>query len=66
MKNSKKSREAAVQSSFCIAKPQKHDANLQKNSALYFQVGLILCLFVTYGLFEMRFEQKNYNLSQVN
>ncbi|MEO9075656.1 MAG: energy transducer TonB, partial [Gelidibacter sp.] len=41
-------------------------ANLQKNSALYFQVGLILCLFVTYGLFEMRFEQKNYNLSQVN
>jgi len=33
-----------------VKKPQKHDANLQKNSTIYFQVGLILCLFMVYGL----------------
>ncbi|OIQ29424.1 MAG: hypothetical protein BM564_06940 [Bacteroidetes bacterium MedPE-SWsnd-G2] len=37
-------------------KTQKHEVNLQKNGTLYFQVGLILCLLATYGLFEMRFE----------
>ncbi|MCF7568370.1 energy transducer TonB [Sabulilitoribacter arenilitoris] len=39
-----------------MKKPQKHDANLQKNSTLYFQIGLIVCLLTTYGLFEMKFE----------
>ncbi|WP_347922997.1 energy transducer TonB [Pontimicrobium sp. SW4] len=38
---------------------QKHDANLQKNSTLYFQVGLILTLLATYGLFEMQFQIKS-------
>jgi len=28
-----------------VKKSQKHDANLQNNSTLYFQVGLILTLF---------------------
>lgn len=37
-------------------KPKKHDANLQKNTTLYFQVGLILTLFAVYGLFEMQFK----------
>ncbi len=35
---------------------KKHDVNLKSNSSLYFQIGLILCLLATYGLFEMRFE----------
>lgn len=35
---------------------QKHDVNLRKNSTLYFQVGLILCLLGVYALFEMNFE----------
>ena len=37
-------------------KPNKHDVNLQKNSILYFQVGLILCLLATYALFDMNFQ----------
>ena len=41
-----------------VKKSQKHDANLQKNTTLYFQIGLILTLFVVYGLFEMQFESK--------
>jgi len=65
MKNSKNSSEIAGQSNFCHVKTHKHDANLQKNSALYFQVGLILCLLVTYTLFEMTFESNNVQLSQV-
>ena len=35
---------------------KKHDVNLQKNSTLYFQVGLILCLLAVFGLLEMQFE----------
>ena len=38
----------------------KHDANLQKNSTLYFQIGLILCLLGTYALFEMEFQDKKF------
>ena len=34
----------------------KHDVNLQKNSILYFQVGLILTLLAVYGLFDMKFD----------
>ena len=37
---------------------KKHDVNLKSNSSLYFQIGLILCLLATYGLFEMNFEMK--------
>ena len=65
MKNFKNSSEIAGQSNPRHVKPHKHDANLQKNSALYFQVGLILCLLVTYTLFEMKFENKSVLLSQV-
>ena len=39
-----------------VIKPKKHDANLQKNTTLYFQAGLILALFAVYGLFEMQFQ----------
>ncbi|MEO8933823.1 MAG: energy transducer TonB [Xanthomarina sp.] len=38
------------------SKSQKHDANLQKHSALYFQVGLIVCLLISYGLLEASFK----------
>lgn len=40
-----------------VSKPKKHDANLQKNTALYFQVGLILALFAVYCLFEMQLKK---------
>ena len=58
MKDLKKSHSIAGQSNAKMQKSQKHDANLQKNSTLYFQIGLILCLLGTYGLFEMKFEKK--------
>ncbi|TYA55175.1 energy transducer TonB [Formosa maritima] len=38
------------------SRSQKHDANLQKNSSIYFQIGLIVCLLVAYGLFEASFK----------
>lgn len=61
MKNLKNTSSIAGQSSTNLASPKtkgdKHDANLQKNSTLYFQVGLIVCLLVTYGLLEMQFEK---------
>ena len=46
-----------------VSKHQKHDANLQKNTSLYFQIGLILCLLLTYSLFEMSFEKKEIIVS---
>ncbi|WP_051209852.1 energy transducer TonB [Gelidibacter mesophilus] len=66
MKKFKNSSDVAGQSITRNVKPHKHDANLQKNSALYFQVGLILCLLISYGLFEMKFEGTNYNLAKVD
>ncbi|WP_299364878.1 energy transducer TonB [Winogradskyella sp.] len=58
MKNSKKNINSVGQSATDVRKSQKHDANLQKNSTLYFQIGLILCLLGTYSLFEMQFQNK--------
>ena len=58
MKQLEKRHTIAGQSNKSVAKSQKHDVNLQKNSTLYFQVGLILCLLGTYSLFEMNFETK--------
>ncbi len=57
MNFSKKNHERVGQNAPVVKKSQKHDANLQKNSTLYFQVGLILTLLATYGLFEMQFER---------
>jgi len=61
MKNSKKDFGIAGQSITEAKKPHKHDANLQKNSSLYFQIGLILCLLGTYALFEMQFQETKFN-----
>lgn len=58
MKNRKESHSLIRQNEQTVKKSQKHDANLQKNSTLYFQVGLIVCLLAAYGLFEMKFETK--------
>ncbi|WP_417369920.1 energy transducer TonB [Gelidibacter japonicus] len=66
MKHLKKSSEFAGQSKARSVNSHKHDANLKKNSALYFQVGLILCLLFAYGLLEMKFETSNYNLAKMD
>ncbi len=63
MRNSKKAFNNAGQSTTEAKKPQKHDANLQKNSTLYFQIGLILCLLGTYALFEMQFQEHRFVVS---
>jgi protein TonB len=57
MNNLKKSHDFVRQNEINVQKSQKHDANLQKNSTLYFQVGLILCLLASYGALEMSFEE---------
>ena len=57
MKHSKESRNLVRQNEKVAQKSQKHDANLQKNSTLYFQIGLILCLLASYAGLEMRFEK---------
>ncbi|MEZ4793537.1 MAG: energy transducer TonB [Gelidibacter sp.] len=57
MKNLKNTNDNAVKTSKTSRISQKHDVNLPKNSSLYFQIGLILSLLATYGLFEMNFER---------
>ena len=37
---------------------KKKETNLPRNSSLYFQIGLILCLLASYGLFEMKFKHQ--------
>lgn len=39
-----------------VKKSQRDSANFQKNSTVYFQIGLIVVLLTIYGLFEMKFE----------
>lgn len=56
MKDSKIPQGTVRQNGTTEKSSQKHDANLQKNSTLYFQIGLILCLLAAYGLLEMQFE----------
>ena len=65
MKHSTEKHNIADQSKSCVQKPQKHDVNLQKNSTLFFQIGLIVCLLATYGLFEMKFETKAVEITQL-
>ncbi len=60
MKSSKKNFKSVGQNTLEEKKSNKHDANLQKNSTLYFQIGLILCLLGTYALFEMEFQDKKF------
>ncbi len=62
MKNSKEFLGGTGQSTANVKPSSKHDANLQKNSSLYFQIGLILCLLGTYALFEMQFVSKHISM----
>ncbi len=55
MNFSKKNNELVRQNEKNVKKSQKHDVNLQKNSTMYFQIGLILCLLATYFLMDMKF-----------
>ena len=63
MNFSKKNHDLVDQNEINVKKSQKHDANLQKNSTLYFQVGLILSLLAAYALFEMQFERVKREIS---
>lgn len=56
MSNPKKTHEPIRQNEVNVKKSQKHDVNLRKNSSLYFQLGLIVCLLAAYALLEMKFE----------
>ena len=56
MSNQKKTHELIRQNEQIVKKSQKHDANLQKNTTLYFQIGLIVCLLAAFGMLEMKFE----------
>lgn len=64
MKNSKTPHELIRQNEQIVKQSQKHDTNLQKNSILYFQVGLIVCLLAALGLLEMQFENRIPNYGQ--
>ena len=55
MKQSNESHGVVRQNDKNVHKSQKHDANLQKNSTLYFQIGLIMCLLASYTALEMSF-----------
>lgn len=65
MRTPKHSHDSIRQNGEIVKKPQKHDVNLQKNSTLYFQIGLIVCLLFTYGLFEMKFETTIHSYGSV-
>ena len=57
MKKSHKVNDAIRQNENIVkVKHSKYDANLQKNSTIYFQVGLILVLLAVYGAFEWQFQ----------
>lgn len=62
---SKKNHDIIRQNDKVVKKPHKHDVNLQKNSALYFQIGLILCLLCAYGLLEMNFSKTETVIPEV-
>ena len=64
MKNKSQSNSHAGQGKAASRTSHKHDANVQKNTVLYFQIGLILCLLGTFGLFEMRFETKKLHVER--
>lgn len=55
MKQSNESHGVVRQNDKTVQKSQKHDANLRKNSTLYFQIGLIMCLLASYTALEMSF-----------
>ncbi|MCB4806797.1 energy transducer TonB [Tamlana sp. 62-3] len=65
MKNFKNVPESTRQNGQSTKKSQKHDANLQKNTTLYFQIGLIVCLLAAFGLLEMNFKTNTPQIADV-
>lgn len=65
MKNLKQSQQPVRQNGELAKSSKKHDANLQKNSTLYFQVGLIICLLTAYGILEMRFKSQPVKIPEM-
>ena len=63
MKNSNQVQDSIRQNGRPEKPSLKHDANLQKNTTLYFQIGLIVCLLAAFGLLEMQFKQNIPNYS---
>jgi len=49
-----------VQQQKLSMREKKQQANLKNNSSLHFQIGLIVVLFMVFGLFQMQFEKKDY------
>ena len=62
MNFSKKTHELVRQNEKNVKTSQRHDVNLQKNSTIYFQIGLILCLLVTYFLMDMKFLTSEFDI----
>ncbi|GGG33986.1 energy transducer TonB [Bizionia arctica] len=56
MKNLHRRNEFAQEKEPNVTKSLKHEVSLKSNSTLFFQVGIILCLLLTYALFEMTFK----------
>ncbi|MCB4799887.1 energy transducer TonB [Neotamlana laminarinivorans] len=65
MRNLHNSHESTRQNGQNVKKSQKHDANLQKNTTLYFQIGLIVCLLSAFGLLEMKFKTETLSIGTV-
>jgi protein TonB len=68
MKNLQKTDKSLTNGGQISESDKKRDVNLKSNSSLYFQIGLILCLLATYGLFEMNFNKSivNYNIEKLS
>ena len=66
MNFSKNSQDPVGQNEEPVTKPNKHDANLQKNSALYFSVGLTLVLALTYTTLNYKtYDKENIDIGQL-
>lgn len=63
MNFSKKNHELVRQNEKIVKKAQKHDVNLRKNSTMYFQIGLIICLLATYFVMNMKFETSEIGIT---
>ena len=66
MNFSKKNHSIVDQNDKTVKTSQKHDVNVQKNTTLYFQIGLILTLLAVYGMFELQFETKTLELEPIS
>ncbi|MCX7546789.1 energy transducer TonB [Xanthomarina sp. F1114] len=62
MKISKKHPDVVQENKQKPLKSQKHDANLKLNSTVYFQVGLIVCLLISYFLLETSFQSSEVTI----